>query len=46
MLGQTPPAETLASLAQAAGLELVSRRTFALPLSHDPRGVAVFRSPA
>lgn len=43
MLGQTPPAETLASLAAAAGLELVSRRTFQLPHSHDPRGVAVFR---
>lgn len=42
MLGQTPPAETLAALAAAAGLGLVSRRTFTLPLSRDPRGVAVF----
>lgn len=42
MLGQTPPAETLQTLAHAAGLELVSRRTFQLPHSADPRGVAVF----
>lgn len=43
LLGQAPPAETLGGLASAAGLELVSRRTFQLPLSKDPRGVAVFR---
>lgn len=42
MLGQTPPAETLQQLARAAGLQLLSRRTFALPHSKDPRGVAVF----
>lgn len=42
MLGQTPSADTLATHASAAGLELVSRRTFTLPLSNDPRGVAVF----
>ncbi len=42
MLGQTPPAETLAALATQAGLELRSRRTFTLPHSGDPRGVAVF----
>ena len=43
MVGQTPPEATLSQLASAAGLELVSRRTFELPLSKDPRGVAVFR---
>jgi 16S rRNA (guanine527-N7)-methyltransferase len=42
MLGQTPPAEALQALAAAAGLELLSRRTFTLPHSGDPRGVAVF----
>ena len=42
MLGQTPPAEALATLATAAGLELATRRTFQLPHSGDPRGVAVF----
>ena len=42
MLGQTPPAAALAALASSAGLELVSRRTFTLPHSGDPRGVAVF----
>ena len=42
MLGQTPSPEALQSVAAAAGLELVSRRTFALPHSGDPRGVAVF----
>lgn len=44
MLGQTPPEETLRQHADAAGLRLVSRRTFALPFSGDPRGVAVFGS--
>ena len=43
MVGQTPPEAALAALAAQAGLELVSRRTFELPLSKDPRGVAVFR---
>lgn len=42
MMGQTPPAEALQNLASAAGLELASRRTFTLPHSGDPRGVAVF----
>ena len=42
MMGQTPPAETLQNLAGAAGLELQGRRTFTLPHSQDPRGVAVF----
>lgn len=42
MMGQTPPAETLQKLAADAGLELLSRRTFSLPHSQDPRGVAVF----
>ncbi len=42
MLGQTPKAEVLAQLAADAGLKLLSRRTFTLPHSNDPRGVAVF----
>ena len=42
MMGQTPPAGVLAALATAAGLELTSLRTFQLPHSGDPRGVAVF----
>lgn len=42
MLGQAPAEEDLRSLASAAGLELTSRRTFTLPFSGDPRGVAVF----
>lgn len=43
MVGQTPPADVLETHAAAAGLHLESRRTFQLPLSGDPRGVAVFR---
>lgn len=42
MLGQAPPEDTLAGLAAAAGMALLSRRTFHLPHSQDPRGVAVF----
>lgn len=42
MMGQTPPEASLASWADAAGLRLLSRRTLELPLSKDPRGVAVF----
>lgn len=42
MLGQTPSEETLKTHADAAGLKLVSRRTFSLPFSGDPRGVVVF----
>ncbi len=45
MLGQMPAAEALEAHAAAAGLSLLSARTLALPLSGDPRGVAVFRSP-
>lgn len=43
MTGQTPAEPELAALARAAGLELVSRRTFTLPFSGDPRGVCAFR---
>jgi 16S rRNA (guanine527-N7)-methyltransferase len=42
MLGQPPAEETLQKNAEAAGLKLISRRTFTLPFSGDPRGVAVF----
>ncbi len=42
MLGQTPSEAELRELASAVGLELVSRRVYALPFSGDPRGVAVF----
>lgn len=44
MMGQTPDASTLGAWGAAAGLELVSRRVLQLPLSRDPRGVAVFRA--
>ena len=43
MVGQTPPEAALRTLAEAAGLQFVSRRTFQLPLSGDPRGVCVFQ---
>ncbi|MGV3623950.1 MAG: 16S rRNA (guanine(527)-N(7))-methyltransferase RsmG [Archangium sp.] len=43
MVGQTPPEDALRGLADAAGLEFVSRRTLQLPISGDPRGVCVFR---
>lgn len=43
MVGQTPPEDALRQLADAAGLEFVSRRTLQLPISGDPRGVCVFR---
>jgi 16S rRNA (guanine527-N7)-methyltransferase len=42
MMGQTPSEEVLRQLATDAGLQLKSRRTFTLPVSGDPRGVAVF----
>lgn len=42
MTGQTPPEATLQELARAAHCTLVSRRTFTLPVSSDPRGVCVF----
>lgn len=42
MVGQTPSEPALQALAAAAGLRLVSRRTFALPFSQDPRGVLTF----
>lgn len=45
MLGQAPAEAVLRDLAAAAGLEFVSRRTFTLPFSRDPRGVAVFAAP-
>jgi hypothetical protein len=46
MTGQTPAEADLGVFAAAAGLQLVSRRTLALPLSKDPRGVSVFGAPA
>lgn len=45
MLGQAPDEASLRALATAAGLTLRSRRTFSLPFSNDPRGVAVFDAP-
>jgi len=42
MVGQTPPEAALQALAAGAGLRLVSRRTFHLPFSGDPRGVLTF----
>jgi 16S rRNA (guanine527-N7)-methyltransferase len=45
MLGQAPTEAVLRDLAATAGLEFVSRRTFTLPFSNDPRGVAVFAAP-
>lgn len=45
MLGQAPDEATLRELADAAGLVFTSRRTFTLPFSGDPRGVAVFTAP-
>lgn len=42
MLGQAPSADALTALAAPLGFQLVSRRTYALPFSGDPRGVAVF----
>jgi 16S rRNA (guanine527-N7)-methyltransferase len=44
MLGQVPAEAELAAHAAAAGLKLVSVRRFTLPISGDPRGVAVFRA--
>lgn len=45
MMGQAHDEASLRSWASAAGLELVSRRVLELPVSRDPRGVAVFRAP-
>jgi 16S rRNA (guanine527-N7)-methyltransferase len=42
MLGRTPPAAELEQVGQGAGMLLEASRTFALPFSKDPRGVAVF----
>lgn len=42
MTGQTPAESVLRDLAKAANCTLVSRRTFTLPVSKDPRGVSVF----
>lgn len=44
MLGQAPSEDELRRLGERAGLTFVSRRTFVLPFSGDPRGVAVFRA--
>jgi 16S rRNA (guanine527-N7)-methyltransferase len=45
MLGQAPDEAILEGLAQQAGLELASLRRYTLPLSGDPRAVAVFHAP-
>jgi 16S rRNA (guanine527-N7)-methyltransferase len=45
MLGQTPPDDDLAETGRRAGLALSTVRRFTLPVSGDPRGVAVFTSP-
>ncbi len=42
LLGQTPTEENLRDLAKTRGYALVTRRILTLPLSGDPRGVAVF----
>lgn len=42
LLGRTPPVLQLEQASRAAGLALTASRTFALPFSKDPRGVAVF----
>lgn len=42
MLGQAPAPDALEALAAPLGLTLSARRTFTLPWSGDPRGVAVF----
>jgi 16S rRNA (guanine527-N7)-methyltransferase len=46
MLGQAPDEAVLDAMAQQAGLKLASLRRYTLPLSGDPRAVAVFQSPA
>ena len=43
MLGKAPHEAELAQVAAGQGMELVSLRRYALPLSGDPRAVAVFR---
>ena len=42
MLGRTPPDAELRRVGEGAGLTLEAARTFTLPFSQDPRGVAVF----
>lgn len=42
MLGQAPDEAALKTAAAKAGLTLLSRRTWTLPFSGDPRGAAVF----
>jgi 16S rRNA (guanine527-N7)-methyltransferase len=42
MLGRTPPEAELVKVGQGAGMALEASRTFSLPFSKDPRGVAVF----
>jgi 16S rRNA (guanine527-N7)-methyltransferase len=44
MLGQAPSEAELARLGEAAGLRFTSLRRLTLPLSGDPRGVAVFQA--
>ena len=43
MLGQAPDEASLQALAAGQGMALVSLRRYALPLSGDPRAVAVFK---
>jgi hypothetical protein len=43
MLGQAPEDAALEALAAPIGLRLESVRRYTLPLSGDPRAVAVFR---
>jgi 16S rRNA (guanine527-N7)-methyltransferase len=43
MLGKAPNPAVLTTLAAEAGLSFVGSRTFTLPLSKDPRAVAVFQ---
>ncbi len=42
MLGHSPSDEVLSELAQAAGLHFAAQRALTLPISGDPRSVAVF----
>ncbi len=44
MIGQMPSEADLRKWSDSAGLKFESRREFKLPLSGDPRGVAVFRA--
>jgi len=44
MVGQMPDEATLRAAGEAAGLRLLSTRTWTLPRSGDPRGVVVFQA--